>query len=200
MRIYVPTVIEGQEWALPKILEDNHVLSSLRGQRQIHWTPLRIELLTENEDGTPRGYSDFPWYAEHVLILRRAAAAALRGVMAPYGEFLSLTGEKGLELFNATTELDALDEDQSQIVRYDDGAIMVIERYVLRREAIGNALIFKLPSMASSLYVQGSFAEQIGATGLGGIGFKLIWSDEIDPVREITFPPRKPTLKTRRWW
>jgi hypothetical protein len=200
MRIYAPTVIEGQEWVLPKPLEDNHVLSDLRGQRQRHWTPLRMELLAENEDGTRRGYSDFPWYGEHLLILRRAAAKCLRRIMAPYGEFLSLTGANKLELFNATTELDALDEDRSQIVRYHDGGLMMIERYMLRREAIGNALIFKLPYRASSLYVQAPFAEQVSAMGLCGIGFKLVWSDEIDPVRQITIPPRKPTFRTGRWW
>ena len=200
MRIYVPIVLEGQEWVLPKIAEDNHILMDLRGQRQIHWTPLRMEFLTESEDGTRLGYSDFPWYGEHVLILRRAALKRLQRTMAPYGEFLSLGGGDGLELFNATTELDALDEDRSQIVRYQDGDIMVIERYALRREAIGNALIFKLPYRASSLYVQAPFAEQIGAMGLSGIGFKLVWSDEIDPVPQITIPPRNPTFAKRRWW
>ena len=200
MRIYVPTVIEGQEWALPKMPEVDHVLFDLRGQPQIHWIPLRMELLTESEDGTRRGYSDFPWSGEHVLILRRAAAKRLRRIMAPYGEFLSLKGGDELELFNATTELDALDEDRSRIVRYDDGSLMEIERYVLRREAIGNALIFKLPYRASSLYLQAPFVEQISAMGLSGIGFELIWSDEIDPVRQITYLPRNPIFKTKRWW
>jgi hypothetical protein len=200
VRIYVPTVIEGQEWVLPKIPEDNHILFDLRGQHQIHWIPLPMELLTESEDGTRRGYSDFPWYGEHVLILRKAAAKRLRRIMAPYGEFLSLKGGDELELFNATTELDALDEDRSRIVRYDDGSLLEIERYVLRREAIGNALIFKLPYRASSLYVQAPFVEQISAMGLSGIGFKLIWSDEIDPVRQITYPTRNPIFKTKRWW
>ena len=200
MRIYVPTVLEGQEWVLPKIQEDNHILLDLRGQRQIRWAPPRMEFLTESEDGTRLGYSDFPWYGSHVLILRRAAAKRLRRIMAPYGEFLSLKGGNGLELFNATTELDALDEDRSQIVRYNDGDIMVIERYVLRREAIGNALIFKLPYRASSLYVQAPFAEQISAMGLSGIGFELIWSDETDPAPQITMPPQNPAFRTRRWW
>jgi hypothetical protein len=120
--------------------------------------------------------------------------------MAPYGEFLSLKGGEGLELFNATTELDALDEDRSEIIRYHDGGIMAIERYVLRRETIGNALIFKLPYRASSLYVQAPFAEQISAMALSGIGFKLIWSDEIDPVPQITIPPQNPTFRIGRWW
>lgn len=131
---------------MPKVLEDNHMLSDLRGQRQLHWIPIGMDLLTENDDGTPRGYSDFPWYGSHVLILRSDAANGLREIMRPYGEFLPLKGGDGLELFNATTVLDALDEDRSEIIRFDDGDVLTIERYVFRQEAIGNCLIFKLPT------------------------------------------------------
>jgi len=190
MRIYELALAEGQEWALPKALEDNHLLSGLRGQRQLHWVPPGMEILTESEDGTPRGYSDFPWYGAHVLILRAAAAEALRDTMSPYGELLPLAGGDGLELFNATTVLDAIDEDRSQIARFDDGDVLNIECYAFHQEAIGNSLIFKLPYRASNLYVQAKFVEQISAMGLCGIGFELVWSDEIDPVRQFTFPPR----------
>jgi hypothetical protein len=190
MRIYELALAEGQEWALPKALEDNHPLSDLRGQRQLHWVPPGMEILTESEDGTPRGYSDFPWYGSHILILRAGAAEALRDTMSPYGEFLSLAGGDGLELFNTTNVLDALDEVQSQIVRFDDGDILNTERYVFRQEAIGSSLIFKLPYRASNLYVQVKFVEQIKAMEFCGIGFELVWSDEIDAVRQFTFPPR----------
>ena len=190
MRIYEPIVVERQEWALPKILEDNHLLSDLRGQPQPQWAPFGMEILTEADDGTPRTYSDFPWYGAHVLILRTRAADGLRDTMSPYGEFLSLKGGGGLELFNATTVLDALDESQSRIVRFDDGDILTIERYVFRPEVIGNSLIFKLPTRASTLYVQAPFVEQISAMEFCGIGFELVWSDEIDPVRQVILPPR----------
>lgn len=190
MRIYEPTLAEGQEWVLPKVLEDNHLLSDLCGQRQFHWAPLGMQLLTQGDDGTPLTYSDFPWYGSHVFILRARAADGLRDTMRPYGEFLSLQGDDGLELFNATTVLDALDEDQSRIIRFDNGDILNIERYVFRQEAIGNSLIFKLPYRASNLYMQAAFVEQISAMELCGIGFELVWSDEIDPVRKVILPPR----------
>ncbi len=179
MKVYELTLAEGQEWAMPKVLEDNYVLSDLRGQPQLHWIPIGMDLLTEDDEGTPRGYSDFPWYGSHVLILRTEAANGLRETMRPYGEFLPLKGGDGLELFSATTVLDALDEDQSEIIRFDDGDILNIERYVFRQEAVGNCPIFKLFS---------------------GIGFKLVWSDEIDPVREVILPPRGQPARKRRWW
>jgi hypothetical protein len=95
-------------------------------------------VLTEDDEGTPRRYSDFPWYGSHVLILRSDAANGLRETMRPSGEFLPLKGGDGLELFNATTVLDALDEDRSEITRFDNGDVLDIERYVFRQEAVRN--------------------------------------------------------------
>jgi hypothetical protein len=200
MRIYELGLAEGQEWALPKVLEHNYILSDLRGQCQLHWTPIEMDLLTEDDEGNPRGYSDFPWYGSHVLILRSGAAEGLRDTMQPYGEFLPLKGRDGLALFNATTVLDALDEDRSEIIRFDDGDILNIERYVFRQEAIGNSLIFKLPYRASNLYMQAGFIEQINHMEFCGIGFELVWSDENNPVRKVIFPPRDRLFRKRRWW
>jgi hypothetical protein len=198
MKVYELTLAEGQEWAMPKVLEDNDVLSDLCGQRQFHWIPVDMVLLTEDDEGTPRGYSDFPWYGAHVLILRSDAANGLRETMRPYGEFLSLKGDNRLELFNATTVLDALDENRSEIARFDDGGVLNIERYVFRPEAVGNYPIFKLPYRASNLYVQAAFIDQIKDMEFCGIGFKLVWSDEIDPVRKVILPPRdRPSRSSR---
>jgi hypothetical protein len=199
MEIYELTLAEGQEWVLPKVPEDNHVLSDLRGQRQLHWTPIGMDLLTVDDEGTPRGYSDFPWYGSHVLILRSDAANSLRDIMGPYGEFLPLKGGGGLELFNATTVLDALDENWSKIIRFDDGDVLNIERYVFRQEAVGNYPIFKLPYRASNLYMQAEFIDQIKDMKFCGIGFNLAWSDEIDPVRKVILPPRDQPLRKRHW-
>ena len=198
IKVYELTLADGQEWAMPKVLEDNYVLSDLRGQRQLHWSPIGMDLLTEDDEGTPRGYSDFPWYGSHVLILRSDAANGLRKAMRPYGEFLPLKGGDGLELFNATTVLDALDENRSEIIRFDDGDVLNIERYVFRQEAVGNFPIFKLPYRASNLYLQAGFIDQINEMGFCGIGFKLVWSDEIDPVREVILSPRERPLRKRR--
>jgi hypothetical protein len=159
-----------------------------------------MDLLTEDDEGIPRGYSDFPWYGSHVLILRSDAAEGLRDIMRPYGEFLPLKGGNGLELFNATTVLDALDEGRSEIIRFDDGDILNIERYVFHQEVIGNSLIFKLPYRASNLYMQAGFIEQINGMGLYGIGFALVWSDEVHPVRKVIFPPRDQPYRKRQWW
>jgi hypothetical protein len=178
MKIYELAPAEGQEWAVPKALKDNDVLSDLRGQRQLHWKPIDMDILTEDEEGAPTRYSDFPWYGSHVLILRSVAAEGLRAIMSPYGEFLPLGGGDGLELFNPTTVLDALDEGRSEVIRFDDGDILNIERHVLRPDVIRDTLMFKLPYRASNLYMQLGFIEQINNRKFCGIGFEPVWSDE----------------------
>jgi hypothetical protein len=105
-----------------------------------------------------------------------------------------------LELFNATTVLDALDENRSEIIRFDDGDVLNIERYVFRQEAVGNYPIFKLPYRASNLYMRAEFIDQIKDMKFCGIGFNLVWSDEIDPVRKVILPPRDQPFRKRKWW
>ncbi|WP_246671838.1 hypothetical protein [Mesorhizobium sp. B2-3-10] len=70
MKIYSPRVVEGQEWVLPQQAEDYQLFASLGDLGQKRWRPPRMKFLREQEDGTPRLYSDFPWLGEHVLILR----------------------------------------------------------------------------------------------------------------------------------
>ncbi|TIU49294.1 MAG: hypothetical protein E5W19_13880 [Mesorhizobium sp.] len=183
MKIYVPSVVEGQEWVLPEQTDDYQLFATLGGRSQKRWRSPRMKFLHEQEDGTPQLYSDFPWLGEHVLILRATALKSLRPILERYGEFLSLRGDEPIWLFNVTTVVDALDEERSRIVRFDDGGIMTIENLVLRAEAIGGAEIFKLPERAdgvrvSDIYLQDTIVRQIGELGLKGIAFELVWNDE----------------------
>ncbi|RUY05075.1 DUF1629 domain-containing protein, partial [Mesorhizobium sp. M7A.F.Ca.CA.004.04.1.1] len=151
------------------------------------------EILCEHDDGTLRQYSDFPWLGEHVLILRARALKLLRPTLEPYGEFLPLRADEAISLFNVTTVIDALDEERSKIVRFDDGGIMVIESLVLRADAIGGTETFKLPERAdgvriSDIYLQETIVRRIGELGLKGIAFNLVWSDEPAGQGRIEYP------------
>ncbi|MEI9418540.1 imm11 family protein [Mesorhizobium sp. Cs1321R2N1] len=183
MKIYVLSVVEGQEWVLPHQPDDYQLFATLGGRSQKRWRSPRMKFLREQDDGTPRLYSDFPWLGEHVLILRGTALESLRPILEPYGEFLPLRADEPISLFNVTTVVDALDEERSGIVRFNDGGIMTIENLVLRAEAIAGAEIFKLPERAdgvrrSDIYLQETIVRQIGDLGLKGIAFELAWNDE----------------------
>lgn len=211
MKIYVLSVVEGQEWVLPRQADDYELFAALGGQRQTGWHAPRMEFLREQEDGSPRQHSDFPWLGEHVLILRATALELLRPTLEPYGEFLPLRSDEAISLFNVTTVLDALDEERSRLVRFDDGGIMMIESTVLRPDAIGDAEIFKLPERAdgarvSSIYLQESIVRRIGELGLKGIAFAMVWSDEPVGQDRIEYPgvEKRPPISTasslKRFW
>ncbi|MER9306642.1 hypothetical protein NKJ06_21910 [Mesorhizobium sp. M0293] len=193
MKIYVLSVVEGQEWVLPRQADDYELFAALGGRRQTGWHSPRMEFLRELDDGSPRQHSDFPWLGEEVLILRAKALELLRSTLEPYGEFLSLRSDEPISLFNVTTVADALDEERSKIVRFDDGGIMMIESTVLRPGAIGDAEIFKLPERAdgvrvSSIYLQETIVRRIGELGLKGIAFNMVWSDEPVGRDRVEYP------------
>ncbi|RWC40414.1 MAG: hypothetical protein EOS55_27760 [Mesorhizobium sp.] len=211
MKIYVLSVVEGQEWVLPRQADDYELFAALGGQRQTGWHAPRMEFLREQEDGSPRQHSDFPWLGEEVLILRARALELLKPTLEPYGEFLPLRSDEAISLFNVTTVVDALDEERSKLVRFDDGGIMMIESTVLRPDAIGDAEIFKLPERAdgvrvSSIYLQESIVRRIGELGLKGIAFAMVWSDEPVGQDRIEYPgvEKRPPISTasslKRFW
>jgi hypothetical protein len=67
-------------------------------------------------------------------------------------------------------------------------------------KTLSESPIFKLPCRASNLCMQVGFIEQINDMELCGIGFELVWSDEVDPVRKVIFPPRDQPFRKRQWW
>ncbi|MBZ9727111.1 hypothetical protein LB554_24515 [Mesorhizobium sp. CO1-1-11] len=210
MKIYSPLVVEGQEWVLPQQAEDYQLFASLGDLGQKRWRPPRMKFLREQEDGTPRLYSDFPWLGEHVLILRSTPLKVLRPILEPYGDFLPLRADEPISLFNVTNVVDAMDEERSRTVRFDDGGIMTIENLVLRPEAIGGAEIFKLPERPdgvrlSDIYLQETIVRQIGELGFKGIAFELVWNDEAvgrDRIEYRGMERRAPVsfASLRRFW
>jgi len=208
MRIYVPEVVEGQEWILCRYADDYDLFNQLGGRQQSGWDPPQMYFLREKEDGAGRRYSDFPWHGEHVLILRSRALELLRPDLEPYGEFLPLRADETVSLFNVTTVVDALDEERSQIVRFDDGGVLTIEKHVFRPDAIGDAQIFKLPERhdgvrVSSIYLQETIVRRIGELGLKGVAFDMVWSDEDIRAGEETsveYPCGEPISVPRSRW
>jgi hypothetical protein len=53
-------------------------------------------------------------------------------------------------LFNPTTVLDALDESASELWKFPGGRVGGIDRHVFRAETIGDAAIFKIPTLKRS--------------------------------------------------
>lgn len=180
MRIYTPAPLEGAEWLTLRDSDPDQweTLSVLSGPVGSAWQAPQMSFIRQQEDGTPRQYSDCPWCLHTVLIVRDRALTSLRPLLERYGEILPLRCDEPVSLFNATTILDALDEERSEIVRFDDGGLLAIERHVFRPDVIGNCETFKLPGRASRIYLQETVVRRIGELGLVGLAFDLVWTDE----------------------
>ncbi|MFC7615670.1 hypothetical protein ACFQV2_21405 [Actinokineospora soli] len=108
-------------------------------------------------------------------MLRPAAAAALAPLLEPWGELLPLDcPDAELHLFHALAVLDALDEDRSDIVKFDDGTVLAVDSYAFRPAAV-TAPVFKVPQLLRGpLFVDERFAD--AAAGLAGTDFVEVWS------------------------
>ncbi|ARQ01680.1 imm11 family protein [Pseudorhodoplanes sinuspersici] len=176
MDVYCLTVLEGQEWILPSDPNDFELFSALDGSPQTNWPEPVMQLLREDEDGHERSYSDFPWLGAYAPMLTTTAAEALKKTLAPYGQLLPLRGEHHW-LLNVTCVLDALDEQKSKIVRFDDGAILAVEVYEFKRDVLAGHAIFKLPGRSSPVFLTRDLIEDIRHSGLRGVSFERVWSE-----------------------
>ncbi|TPI37388.1 hypothetical protein FJ414_13625 [Mesorhizobium sp. B3-1-6] len=164
-------VSEGQEWVMPVDDETYEEFFGLDGRSLEGWQPPLMRRVEEGE----RLYSDFPWLGEHAPLLRQPAVNALAAALRPYGELVALRGEK-VWLLNVTNVIDALDEAHSQIVRFEDGDILAIERYAFDAEKVGTAEVFKLPMRASPVFVNEVFVERVRKAGLRNVSFEPLWT------------------------
>lgn len=201
MRIYSFTVLENHEWILPVDAGAYETFFSMSGALGSQWHPPVMKILKKDDLGKGRVHSDFPWLGEHAPILRPKAVNALQNTLETHGELLPLACPESVQLFNATRIVDALDQAGSEIVRFDNGDILNIERYRFDPAAIGALELFRLPMRCSPVFVTQEFVSRTADANLEGVAFRLLWSDEGDEAGEsISFPGRSISRKPWGWW
>jgi len=177
VKVHEPGVRPGFEWVLPVDDADHEYLWSLDGTpRRSTWQPMPVSRLTVADDGSPRNEADLPWLGAHVLVLRPSAVAALGGLLEHHGELLPLAcPDADLWLFNTLTVVDALDEERSELVRFDDGTVLAVERYEFRATAV--VPVFKVPQLLRGpLFVSDEFASAVTEAGLTGLELTEAWA------------------------
>ena len=188
MKIYEPRVRPGFEWALPVRDADHEYLWRLDGtSRRATWRPMPIARLAVDDAGEPLAEADLPWLGGHVLVLRERAAVTLAPLLDRYGELLPLAcPDADLWLFNVLTVVDALDEDNSELVRFDDGDILDVARYEFRADVAAGMAVFKVPQLLRGpLFVSDQFVEAVATAGLTGPEFIQRWSGAV-PGRDAS--------------
>ncbi len=182
MRIYEPRVRPGFEWVLPVRDADHEYLWRLDGtSRRATWRPMPVARLAVDDEGKPRAEADLPWLGGHVLVLRAHAAATLAPLLDRYGELLPLAcPDADLWLFNVLTVVDALDEENSELIRFDDGNILDVVRHEFRPDMAAGMAVFKVPQLLRGpLFVSDEFVEAVATAGLTGLEFIQLWSGAV---------------------
>jgi hypothetical protein len=116
------------------------------------------------------------------------AMRALRDLLEGHGDILPTTieGEKYF-LFNVTKVIDALDEANSEVIRYvGTSKILRIPRYAFFVEELSEAAIFKIPHFYR-IFVTDQFVERVKSAGLKGFWFPRLWSTDKTAVIDKIF-------------
>lgn len=172
---------EGYEFVVPSDTADYDVVRAASEQSQRDWEPIPTRLVRVQNSGTQVGRAlmpaDLPWWGSDALVLTRTALNHLGSELIAWGEILPLRNpEKELFLFNCLTEVDALDEEHSDVKRFASGRIMRVVSYAFRADRLANAGVFKLPQVrGSAIYATDRFAEVLRESGLKGTEFGQVW-------------------------
>lgn len=117
------------------------------------------------------------------------ARAALEPHVKHLGEFLPLRcKEADWVLFNVTRTLDALDEDASELIHFNDPGPKVLRfvKMVFKPEMLEGELLFRIPQRGGyDLFVTDAFARLVEQHGLVGFNLKLVWDSDA-PVPPVT--------------
>lgn len=161
--IALPEYVDSREFfkAQPRVRIDRNAESTLRS--------LKAKL----SDDSNVGYTPYPCFS-----------ARAKELLGPHidglGQWLALEcDEASYWLFNITNLIDALDEPQSELVRFTDGGIMRIARFGFHPKPLVGQLIFKVPQRAGMYnLVTQDFVDLVHKHRLTGFSFRLLWSEE----------------------
>ncbi|MBL9193064.1 MAG: hypothetical protein JNJ82_11990 [Opitutaceae bacterium] len=159
------------------------------------WKAPRLRVM-----GRSRKLRDFVSWDLSALVLTPRAIEALKKLIAPYVEFLSLVEVNGCELFaaNVIEVVHCLDREASGITFSPDDPtrIIHIQKFVFAPERLRRVPIFKIPEWPGTIFVSEDFAQIVVDAKLAGAGFdnpekiryvKSLWDGTIaglPPVRE----------------
>ncbi|HUG23538.1 imm11 family protein [Piscinibacter sp.] len=147
---------------------------------------IRIDRNTESTPKSSRAklsdYSNLDY--AHMPVFSERAKQVLGPHIDAFGLWLKLEcDEAPYWLFNITNVVDGLDEKKSELARFRDGGVMAIDRFVFHPERLRGQRMFMVPQrpLAYNL-VTDEFVKLVEQHNLTGFSFKLLWSDEAQPL------------------
>jgi hypothetical protein len=175
--IFVALGQDGYEYCHPLNPGDFEVLNrAINGEpKGASWAPLAVELINSDNRRQLRR-SDSPWLGDHALIFRAEAALALGEALRNTGELLPLAcRDARLFVFNPLHALPALDEQASSLTRFDNGRVMMVQKYVFVPDVVRGVDAFKLTNLrVSPTFVSRRFVDAWKTQGMAGLTFKQV--------------------------
>ena len=140
------------------------------------WTDVKIGLAPD-ANTFPKG--DFPSLIPSVPIFSPRAISALGDLLESNGEVLPIVCDsEQYFIFNVTRVVDALDESNSEIVRFKDSSrVLNIRDYAFLKDRISELTIFKIPQ-DNTIFVTDIFVKRVKSKKLKGFWFPHVWSSE----------------------
>lgn len=164
------------------------------------WRPLPVEWILDEAGDDRRRITDCPELTPGVPVLSAQAIDALRPHLEAVGEILPLSHETHQYFaLNVTNVVDALDEEHSDLVRFEStGRIMLVKTFVFHESRLGPHSVFKDHRLArNTVFVTEPFVKAVEGAQLTGFRFRRIWPDSTqqgvvsDGPRRTPSPPAK---------
>ncbi|MFL5612996.1 MAG: imm11 family protein [Gemmatimonadaceae bacterium] len=163
------------DFALSKPEADGWINTAFDGRPLANnWTPVQMQVA--DQDDSCAELADYALLGT-VPVFSAAAVDVLLDLLRPNGELLPLRyPRKEYMAYNVTRVTDALDEQQSSVIRFTTGRVMSITKYVFNEEALINAPIFKITQLPLAyVFVSDVFVKRIQESSLTGFIFRPTW-------------------------
>lgn len=118
------------------------------------------------------------------LLLSERAIAAFGPMLTDAGCFIDtrLAATTRYKMFICQREIDALDQERSELTRFDDGGVWDVLRHELDADLLQGMDVLRLKHRRARLFVSDRFVTVAEAHGLTGFVFTEVWSSDTGGV------------------
>lgn len=118
------------------------------------------------------------------LLLSERAIAAFGPMLTDAGYFLNtrLAATTRYKMFICQREIDALDQERSELTRFDDGGVWNVLRHELDADMLQGMDVLRLKHRRARFFVSDRFVEVAKVHGLTGFVFTEMWSSDTGGV------------------
>jgi tetratricopeptide (TPR) repeat protein len=180
MKFFKPKPGKKFERAFPCNVKYYKVFEQFNGSSlRAYWQPIKFERVTKDIGRVFDKPSDFPWYGNSAIVMRKRAHDILEDIFSQNGEILPLETDDDVELFMFNCQvIDAFDEGRSKVDRLDTGKIIWINKYEFIESKLLGVDMFRIPRRSSSVFVSERFVERYKAAELVGLEFEEVWDSD----------------------